>query len=252
MRGVRVLHKEVVIADDRHFSVLTPAMDGGAFAKHVAVADAHFARAAGIGDVLRLIANHYIRMKHIALADFSIAEDRDVADKPGTLADANRALKQTERADLHPVSQLNCIANDGTGMNGRGRSSAVQLRCLLFFSASVLRSSSGCSVSSTIFPATRYFSLAQVPRSIIWHRSEQNGRKRLAGVMSTGFLQIAHRILMRRCQISPRLATSLRRRRCWCRPRCRRRDGRSRCESHKTASSYSRSVDLARDLCIPY
>lgn len=38
-------------------------------------------------------------------------------------------------------------------------------------------------------PATRYCSDAQAPRSLVLHRSEQNGRNFAAGVHSTGFLQ---------------------------------------------------------------
>ncbi len=195
VRGMRVLHEEVVVPDNSHLALLAAAMNRGALAKDVAMADANLARSAGIREVLRLIADDDIRMQHVRVADFGIAENRDMADEPRARADANFSFEQTERADLDIGGQLNIIADDRTGMNARGgRISALQLRCLLFLSASAFRSSSGCSVSSTALPAIRYFSLAHVPRSIIWHRSEQNGRNRLAGERSTGFLQIAHRI----------------------------------------------------------
>src|SRR5580700_1544331 len=63
VRGMRILHKEVVVADYRDLAVLAPAMNRGALAKNIAMADPHLARPAGIRDVLRLIANDDIRMQ---------------------------------------------------------------------------------------------------------------------------------------------------------------------------------------------
>jgi hypothetical protein len=51
-----------------------------------------------------------------------------------------------------------------------------------------------------------------VPRSTIRQRSEQNGRKRFAGVESAGFLQIGQRMVspisVEICQIAAMLATA--------------------------------------------
>ena len=106
MRDVRILHEEVVVADDGYVAALAAAMNRGAFAEHVAIADLHRARDAGVGEVLRLIADHRARMKHVVFADFGDAENRDVADKARARADADFALEQAERTDLDAGGQL--------------------------------------------------------------------------------------------------------------------------------------------------
>src|SRR5581483_8181328 len=80
VRNVRVLHQEVVVAEDRDFAAFAAAMDRHALAKDVAITDPHATRAAAIGQVLRFVADNRGGMEHVGLADFDFAEDRDVAD----------------------------------------------------------------------------------------------------------------------------------------------------------------------------
>src|SRR5579872_957669 len=101
VRGMRILHKKIVVADARDVAALAPAMNRGAFAKDVAIADTHLARAAGVRDVLRLVADNHIRMEYVGGADFRIAENRDMANEPAPRADANFSFEQAERADLN-------------------------------------------------------------------------------------------------------------------------------------------------------
>ena len=69
MGNMRILHEEIAVADDRHVAVLAAAMDRDALAKDIAIADSHPARAAGVGDILRLVADYHIGMDHVVLAD---------------------------------------------------------------------------------------------------------------------------------------------------------------------------------------
>src|SRR5438270_3932717 len=62
MGGMRVLHKEIIVPDDRHLAVLAAAMNRGALTKHIAIANQHFSRTAAVSEVLRLIANDDIGM----------------------------------------------------------------------------------------------------------------------------------------------------------------------------------------------
>src|SRR5579862_4452000 len=126
MRRMRILHEEVVVADDGDLAALAAAMNRGAFAKDIAIADPHLARSAGIRNILRLVANDNIRMNDVPLADFSLAENRDMTDEPRSRADTNLTVEQTERADLDALGELDIGADDGTRMNARGGHSAAQ------------------------------------------------------------------------------------------------------------------------------
>src|SRR5262249_33347837 len=98
--NMRVVHDEVVVADDGYFAPLASTMNRGTFAKHVAIADPHLAQRTRVGKVLRLIADHRGRMNHIVRADLGIAENRHVADEPRPRADFDSALEQAERPNL--------------------------------------------------------------------------------------------------------------------------------------------------------
>src|SRR5208283_5767525 len=114
---VRILHEEIAVADDRDLAVLAPTMDRDPFAQDVAVADLHAARPAGVGDLLRLVADYGIGMDYIVGANRGIAKNRDVSDQPGPRADANVAVDQAERADFHVVGQFDLAAQHGARMD---------------------------------------------------------------------------------------------------------------------------------------
>src|SRR5262249_40838941 len=75
VRDVRILHEEVVVADDGDLAALAAAMNRGALAKDVAIADPQLARTAGIGNILWLVADDDIRMDNVRRADFRFAEN---------------------------------------------------------------------------------------------------------------------------------------------------------------------------------
>ena len=151
MRDVRVLHQEVVVADNRDIAALAAAMHCHALAKDVARADPHAARTAAIGEVLRLVADDHVGMKHVGLAQLDLAQDGDMADKTRARANPDRAVEQTERADLDARRKRDLGADHRAWMDPGRR-----LRVLLTgqFRSFFLRSS-GCSRSSTAPPGTR-------------------------------------------------------------------------------------------------
>src|SRR6266851_4067145 len=70
---VRILHEEIVAADNSDLALFAAAMDGNAFAEDVGVANPYPSPATGIGDVLRLIANDHVRMQDVLRPQFGIA-----------------------------------------------------------------------------------------------------------------------------------------------------------------------------------
>jgi hypothetical protein len=120
MGDVRILHEEIVVADNRHVAMLAAAMDSDAFAHHVAIANVHPAWAALIADILRLVADDDIGMEYVALPDFGISEHRDVPDQPRSRPDPDASVKQAERADFDPVCEFDVTTDDGARMNARG------------------------------------------------------------------------------------------------------------------------------------
>src|SRR5208282_3874826 len=79
-------HGEVTImgddvAHDGDLAMLASAMNGGVFAKDVAVADFHRSRDSRVGQVLRLVADHRARMQHVVGAELGDAENRYVTDE---------------------------------------------------------------------------------------------------------------------------------------------------------------------------
>src|SRR5207248_1836140 len=68
VRYVRILHHEVVVADDGYVALFRAAMNGRSFAKDIAISDSHSAGRAGVGEVLRLIADNRGGMQHVARA----------------------------------------------------------------------------------------------------------------------------------------------------------------------------------------
>src|SRR5215472_2000399 len=62
---MRILHEEIGVPNDSNFALFAATMDGNAFTKDISVADMHPPSPAGIGDILRLVANHDIRMQDI-------------------------------------------------------------------------------------------------------------------------------------------------------------------------------------------
>jgi len=97
---------KLFVAHDGDVAVLAAAMDGGVFAKDVAAADFHRARDAGVGEILRLVADHRARMQHVVGAEFRDAENRDVTNQAGARADANLSVEQAERTDIDAGGQL--------------------------------------------------------------------------------------------------------------------------------------------------
>src|ERR1700693_1310559 len=122
MGDVRVLHQEVVVADSSYIAALTSTMDRHAFTKNVPRADADAAWSASIREVLRLIADDRVGMKHVGLAHCDLAQDSDVTYKPCPCADMDRAVEQAKRADFDVRPKLDFGANNRAWMNpGRQR-----------------------------------------------------------------------------------------------------------------------------------
>jgi hypothetical protein len=49
-------------------------------------------------------------MKHVTIADFGLAKNRDVTDEAGSGAESNLAFQKTERADFDIRGELDLIA----------------------------------------------------------------------------------------------------------------------------------------------
>ena len=135
MRDVRVLHHEVVVAHDSDVAVLAAAMDGRVFAKDVSIADFHRARDAGVGEILRLVANHRAGVKYVVSAELGDAENRNVAYQAGARAEADFSVEQAERPDLDAGGQLDVGTHHRSRMNPRRRVTR-QLSSLRFFRSS--------------------------------------------------------------------------------------------------------------------
>src|SRR5208282_3220792 len=68
--NVRILHHEVVVAHDGNVAPLAAAMHRGMFAEDVSIADFHRTCAAGVSQILRLVADYRARMKHVVRPEF--------------------------------------------------------------------------------------------------------------------------------------------------------------------------------------
>src|SRR5208282_2825480 len=118
MRDMRVMHHEVVVADNRDLALFASAMNRGALAKDVAIANSHLTRRAAVGKVLRLVADDGGRMHHVVRAKLGLAEDRHVTDEAGARTDLDLSVQQAERADFGARTQLD------SGPDHRGRMNA--------------------------------------------------------------------------------------------------------------------------------
>src|SRR5580698_7875193 len=121
MRGVRVLHKEIAVANNGDLAMLATAMDGDALAKHVAIPNRDLSRPARVAQVLRLVADDHIGMEDVALPDFGITEDRNVTDQARTRANTDATVEHTERTDCDSVRQFDLAGDCRTGMDNRAR-----------------------------------------------------------------------------------------------------------------------------------
>jgi hypothetical protein len=118
---MRVLHKEIAVANNSDLAMLATAMDSDALAKNVAIPDRDPTRPARVAEVLRLVADDYIWMEHVALPDFGIAEDRNVTDQAGTRTNPDAPVEHTERAYGDSVGQLDITGDYRTRMYSRTR-----------------------------------------------------------------------------------------------------------------------------------
>jgi hypothetical protein len=119
VRDMRILHQEVAVTDNRNLALLAAAMDRNALAENVPITYPNATRPAGIGEVLRLISDHRVRMDHIVRAHLSIAEDRRVTDQASARADFDPAFEQAQRPDFDTFAELNLAADYGASMDSR-------------------------------------------------------------------------------------------------------------------------------------
>src|SRR5271168_1615346 len=96
VRRVRVLHEKVITADSCVIAARASAMDRDALAKNIAVADYDAAPLAAISQVLRVVANHSVRMDHVLGANFGVAQNRDVADQTCPRANPDPSVEEAE------------------------------------------------------------------------------------------------------------------------------------------------------------
>ena len=162
MGDVGVLHEVVAVADDGGAARDSATVGGCVLAKDVVVANPQERLGAAERQILRLATEDGTRMDDVALTDLGRAAENGVRHHPRAGTDAHGALDDDVRADRGGRMDV------GVGADDCGRVDHVDP--LSFESPSSGGSGSAGS------PGTRYCSFAQLPRSINWQRSEQNGR----------------------------------------------------------------------------
>ena len=119
--GVGAVHEEVVIADLRGIGLMDRSVDGGMFAKDVAIPDqgsgAFLARIEVAG--LRRDAEGAERPDVIVLTDDHGPLHEAMGSQLGSSADSNRPLKDAVRADFDVFGEFDSRVKNGCGVDPR-------------------------------------------------------------------------------------------------------------------------------------
>ena len=120
VREVRAAHEEAVVADDRRRVLGAPAMQVGALADGVAIADLEARGRPAVRQVLGLVAENDVHVDVVLAPDPGATADLGEGSDAGTRADLDVRLDDREGADLDVGRDPRCGIDDGTGIDHRG------------------------------------------------------------------------------------------------------------------------------------
>ena len=118
---VGIRHEQVVVSDGCHAMALGGAtIDRTELAKRVVFADDQFGVFTGIFEILRITANHGMRMNATTLTDLGITLQHSMAADHHIVGEADSSADNGIRPNVNISPQLRARINDGGGMNGHG------------------------------------------------------------------------------------------------------------------------------------
>ena len=108
---VHLRHEVVVVADLRPRLGLRAAVHLGMLTKDVAVADPEAGRRTGVGEVLRLVADHRPGMNDVVGAELRASREIRAGKYAGACSDADRAVDHDVRTDVRRRMDLGRAVN---------------------------------------------------------------------------------------------------------------------------------------------
>ncbi len=132
MRHVRMMHEEIVVADDSGAAFDGAAVDLTVFTDDVAVADLEKTLLTFVGEVLRDMPDDRAHVDFVVLADFASASEHSGGQDSGAATDLDRAVDHDIGANIGFGVDLGARVNQSGWMDGHETWGFFDLRSRVF------------------------------------------------------------------------------------------------------------------------